>query len=86
MPDRRYSDTGLKLMQWHLSVMHDPHIALSTRMESAAELLRIWPEQFPDTYHLTPADLTIIINDQGIEAPDDDTWPSNHGPRLVGHA
>lgn len=65
----RYSDTALMLQQWYLMVMRDRHASLSLRIESAAKLLELWPDQFPDTYHLTPADLTFIIN-QGIEAAD----------------
>ena len=86
MPDRRYSDTGLRLMKWHLSVMHDRHMSLSARMESAAELLRLWPEVWPDTYHSMPADLTIIIKGLGIEAPEVSVQAEDRGPWLVGHA
>jgi hypothetical protein len=65
-----YSDTGLALMEWHLQVMRDPNMSLYVRIESASKLLELWPDQFPDTYHLSPTDLTYIINGQGIEVPD----------------
>jgi hypothetical protein len=61
--DHAYDNPSLMPKEWMLAVMHDPHVALSTRVDIAVQLLKLWPEP----HHYVPPAITIVIQGLGTD-------------------
>jgi hypothetical protein len=72
--DRLYNNSDLMPRDWMLAVMHDPHVSLITRIDTAARLLKLDTDAGLVDSHPYDREVRLIIKIEGL---------GNNPPELI---